>query len=30
MESTDVEETPDFDFDDENEEILDGKDKIGF
>lgn len=27
---TDVEETPDFDFDDEDEEILDGEDKIGF
>ena len=27
---TDVEETSDFDFDDEDEEILDGKDKIGF
>lgn len=27
---TDVEETPDFDFDDGDEEILDGEDKIGF
>ena len=27
---TDVEETLDFDFDDEDEEILDGEDRIGF
>lgn len=27
---TDVEEMPDFDFDDEDEEILNGEDKIGF